>query len=157
MKYLMKTALVSALAAFALPAMALTASQSVQKEIVTIAADGSETVTYAPAELVTPGERVVYSLNYENDKTEPATNLVLTMPIPGEVILAEGTARGQGTVVSYSVDGEKFADRESLSVSLDNGATRPAASEDITHIRWDIAGPVEPGQAGTLAFTGVLK
>lgn len=157
MKYFVKTAVISALAVCALPAMALTATQTVQKEIISVAADGTETVSYASAELVTPGERIVYTLNYANDKEEAATDLVLTVPIPEEVVFAEGSAAGAGTVITFSVDGTNFARREALRVTLADKRTRPAGSEDISHVRWTIAGPVTPGETGALRYTGVLK
>ena len=109
-------------------------------------------MTYASAELVTPGERVAYALDYVNDEDEAATDLVLTMPVPDVVSFIEGSARGEGTVITYSVDGKTFSDRESLK----NG-DRMATSEDISHIRWNIAGPIAPGESGTLMFSGTLK
>ena len=157
MKTLARLAMISSVLAFAAPALALTATQTVQKEVISVQADGTETVTYESAEMVTPGERVQYALNYENDGVEPASNLVLTMPVPEVVIYNEGSSTG-GTVMSYSADGGKtFADRNSLVVVMADGGTRPAQAEDISHIRWNIAGPVASGEAGLLAFSGTLK
>ncbi len=157
MKTFFKTGLaLTAALAFSLPAMALTASQTVQKEVITTAEDGTETITYQSADMVTPGERIAYTLNYVNDKAEPATNLVLTMPVPDVVVFVEGSARGDGTLMSFSVDGTNFQTRDALTV-VSNGAVRPASAEDISHIRWNITGPIDPGAAGTLAFSGTLK
>jgi len=106
-------------------AFALTATQSVEKEIVVQMPDGTENLSRAPAELVIPGERVVYTLSYTNDDAAPASDLVLTMPVPPEI---------------------KYI-----------GNIRTATSEDITHIRWTIAGPVSVGGSGSLSFKGILK
>lgn len=152
MKFFVRTALVSAIMAVSAPALALTATQTVKKEVVTVDPFGVETITYETAELVVPGERLAYELDYMNDQAEPATDLVLTMPIPDVVEFAEGSARGKGTVITYSVDGTNFYDREALMM----GETA-ASAEDITHIRWVIVGPVAPGEAGKLAFSGTLK
>jgi len=157
MKLLFKAAILATVMGAATPAMALTATQLVQKEIITVQADGTETVSYGSAELVTPGERVAYMLNYNNDKAEPASQLKLVMPVPDVVVYAEGSARGEGTVVSYSADGENFYERSALRVATANGQTRSARAEDITHIRWIIAGPVNAGESGTLSFSGTLK
>lgn len=152
MKIFARTALITTLMAFAAPAMALTATQTVKKEIVTVDENGVERITYEAAELVTPGERVAYSLDYVNDKAEPATDLVLTMPIPEVVSYIEGSARGEGTEITYSVDGTNFYSRDALGQMAE-----AASAEDVTHIRYVIAGPVAPGEAGSLIFSGTLK
>ena len=157
MKTLVRLAMISSALAFAAPALALTATQTVQKEVISVQADGTELVSYESAETVTPGERVQYALNYENDSIDAASNLVLTMPVPEVVIYNEGSSTGMGTIVTYSVDGENFYDRNALTVAMDNGQTRSATAEEISHIRWNIAGPVAPGDTGTLAFSGTLK
>lgn len=142
----------------AVSASALTAKQSVEKEIVVQMPDGTESVTRAPAELVTPGERVVYTLSYTNDDAAPATDLVLTMPVPSEIKYLDGSADLEGSKVVYSADGgQTFASRAGLSVVGIDGNTRTAISEDITHIRWTVAGPVAVGETGSLSYKGVLK
>ena len=157
MKTLAKLALVTGMLAFATPAIALTATQTVQKEVITTAVDGTETISYESAETVVPGERVVYTLNYANDKVEPASNLVLTMPVPEVVTFIEETATG-GNAMTYSADGgQNFSSRIDLMVKMENGDMRPAGADDITHIRWNIDGPVAPGETGALAFSGLLK
>jgi len=158
MKYLAKTALFAAILAAGAPAMALTASQTVQKEVRVTQADGTETISYQAADLVVPGERIVYTLNYNNDKAEPASNLVLTMPVPEVVNYEDGTADRDGTSVVYSADGGKtFKSRDALMVQALNNELRKASAEDITHIRWTIKGPVNPGSSGALVFKGILK
>jgi uncharacterized repeat protein (TIGR01451 family) len=72
-------------------ASALTAKQIVEKETVVQMPDGTESLTRGPAELVIPGERVVYTLNFTNDDTAPATDLVLTMPVPSEIKYLDGS------------------------------------------------------------------
>ena len=158
MRQLYITALTAALFGFSLPASALTATQTVEKEIVVTNDDGTETLKRVEAASVVPGERVVYSLNYVNDADDAATDLVLTMPIPQQVEFMEGTADKSGSVVTYSADGgQSFAPRQAVMVQTDDGQWVRAGSEDITHVRWLVAGPVGSGEAGTLAFKGVLK
>lgn len=139
-------------------ASALTAKQVVEKETVVQMPDGTESITRGPAELVVPGERVVYTLNYTNDDTAPATDLVLTMPVPTEIKYMDGSASTAGAKVVYSADGgQSFANRSGLRVVGIDGNSRTATSEDITHIRWTVAGPLEVGETGTLFYKGVLK
>ena len=139
-------------------ASALTAKQSVEKETVVQMPDGTESITRGPAELVIPGERVVYTLSYTNDDAAPATDLVLTMPVPSEIKYMDGSATLDGASVVYSADdGKTFASRTGLRVIGLDGNNRTALSEDITHIRWTVAGPLAVGETGTLSYKGVLK
>lgn len=139
-------------------ASALTAKQSVEKEVVVQMPDGTESLTREPASMVVPGERVVYTLSFTNDDAAPATDLVLTMPVPSEIKFMDGSASQDGARVVYSADGgQTFANRAGLRVVGIDGNTRSASSEDITHIRWTVAGPVGVGETGTLSYKGILK
>lgn len=158
MRHLYRAILSTVVLGFAAPAFALTASQVVEKEIVVINDDGSEVTRRAPADTVVPGERIVYTLNYLNDKSEAANDLVLTMPVPGEVKFMEGSADNTASVVTYSADGgQSFAPRQALTVQTDEGQWVPAGAEDVTHVRWLVAGPLNAGETGQLVFKGVLK
>lgn len=139
-------------------ALALTAEQSVQKVVKVQNADGTTRIEYVPADVVAPGETIAYTLNLENDDLQPATDLVLTMPVPTEVKYVEGSAAKTGATISYSVDnGETFSSRKELKVIQSNGGYRIAQSEDITHIRWVVAGPIQSGDRDSLSFQGILK
>lgn len=143
---------------FATQASALTAKQTVEKEVVTVAADGTQITTRVPADLVTPGETVVYTVDFVNDSAAPATDLVLAMPVPTDVRYLEGSADRSGAVVLYSTDGgSTFGQRDTLLLPAVGGGTRPARSEEITHIQWTIAGPVPVGASDSLVFKGRLK
>lgn len=139
-------------------ASALTAKQTVEKETVVQMPDGTENVTRAPAELVTPGQRVVYTLSYTNDDAAPASDLVLTMPVPSEIKYMDGTATKANAKTVYSADGGKsFFERNELrTIGLD-GNVRSANAGDITHIRWTVSGPVAVGETGELSFKGILR
>ena len=147
-----------ALVTGAVSVQAMTASQSIQKEVVSISDDGVETIRYESAELVTPGERIVYTVNFENNLDQPETNLVLTMPIPAEVTYMDGTAtEGLGTLTFSADSGDSFAARADLRIRDAGGEMQPARAADVTHIRWVIAGPIEPGESGSISFKGILK
>ena len=157
MKRILVAALLVSTTLFGVTASALTAEQTVELEVVIKNADGSETVKREKADMVTPGDKVVYSLNYYNDLDEPAENIVLVMPVPGEVTLIEGTAELDGVTTNYSADGGKtFATRQDLLVKTADDETRPAKSSDITHIRWQVAS-IDVGERGSLVYKGRLK
>jgi len=148
----------AALMSTAMSASALTATQLVEKETIIRSEDGGERVVREAASQVTPGERIVYRLVYTNDDAEPATDLVLNMPVPAELTLVEGSEIMDGAVVAYSTDGgETFADRASVKVADADGALRDAAAQDITNIRWTLTSEVAVGASGELSFAGILK
>ena len=157
MRILLSATFIAALA-LATPSYALTASQTVEKEIVVQLPDGTETLSREKADTVTPGERVVYTLSFTNDSTQPATDLILTMPVPKEVRYMEGSATDLNMVPVFSADGgTNFSTREQLQVLNNDGQFQAASSGDITHIRWTVPGPLAIGETDNLAFKGVLR
>lgn len=154
------TALASLLAALfaAAPALAMEATQRVEREVVTTAPDGTQQVSRLPADAVVPGEIIVYTLDYVNTDAEPATDLVLAMPVPAEIVFAEGSADRSGAVVEYSADGgASFSDRFTLTVVDADGMQRAAEAADISAVRWRLAEPVAPGESGMVSFKGRLR
>ena len=139
-------------------ASALTATQTVEKEITVQQADGTTVTKLVGADEVTPGEKVVYTVVYTNDSADAATDIVLAMPVPADVRFLEGSADRPGAVVKYSVDGgSSFVARDALVLPAVGGGTRAASSDDITHIQWRIAGPVPVGTSDKIAFKARLR
>lgn len=158
MRNLITAAFTTLLLATGVPVFALSASQTVEKEIVVQMPDGTEIISRETAETVAPGERVVYTLSFTNDDAQPATDLVLTMPVPKEVRFMEGSASDNNMIPVYSADGgNSFAARELLRVRDNDGVLQSASSGDITHIRWTVPGPLAAGETGNLSFKGVLR
>ncbi|WP_409432910.1 hypothetical protein ACJ3XI_11975 [Litorimonas sp. RW-G-Af-16] len=157
MRHLSMIALSAVLIGFAPAAFALTATQKVEKEITTTAPDGTVTTKLIKAELVTPGEKIVYTLDIINTNDAAATDLVLAMPVPSDVKFIEGTAERPGTIVRYSADGgETFVARDALTLTSATGS-RPATADDITHIQWQIAGPINVGASDAVSFKARLR
>ena len=151
-------ALSAAVMVMGAPANALTATQKVEKEITVTQADGTSVTQRVSAETVTPGEKVVYTVDLLNDSSDPASDLVLAMPVPADVRFLEGSADRDGAVVRYSVDGgASFVARDALTLPAVGGGSRSANAEDITHIQWRIAGPVAVGATDAVTFKGRLK
>jgi uncharacterized repeat protein (TIGR01451 family) len=137
-------------------ASALTAEQKVYKLVQTTNEIGEISTSRTKADLVTPGETIVYVLSYTNDKADPADNIVLTMPIPTDVTYVEGSADTQLAKLEYSA-GDGFMGRDDVLVIGDDGAMRRARAEELTHVRWTVIEAVAPGHDGELSFTGKLK
>jgi len=151
-------AMSAAVLASGISASALTATQKVEKEVTVQQADGTVMTKRVSAAEVTPGEKVVYSVAFTNDSAEPATDIVLAMPVPADVRFLEGSADKSGAVVRYSVDGGgSFVERSALVLPDMGGGTRAANSDDITHIQWRIAGPILVGSSGEIEFKARLK
>ena len=151
-------ALSAAVLASGVSASALSATQKVEKEITVQQADGTKVTQLVSADVVTPGEKVVYTVAYINDSAEPATDLVLAMPVPEDVRFLEGSADRSGAVVRFSTDGgASFVARDALVLPAVGGGTRAASSDDITHIQWRIAGPVPVGSSDEISFKARLR
>ncbi len=129
----------------------------VQKEQVTVTEEGETQTQLVAANTVIPGEKVVYTITFQNISDEPADNVVITNPISGELMYVDGSAFGPGSNIEFSVDGGRtFANSNELSVTED-GETRPARAEDFTHIRWVMQQELAVGAQGTARFSAVLE
>ena len=158
MRYFTPILIAISLSGYALNAHALSATQTVEKETTVIAANGSVETVREAVETIVPGERVVYSLNFENDASEAANDLVLTMPIPSEVKYIEGTAELPQAIVTFSSDGgESFSNRQSVMILDGAGNIRTASADELTHVRWTVAGPVSAGESGVLSFAASVR
>jgi uncharacterized repeat protein (TIGR01451 family) len=110
----------------------------------------------APAERVTPGETVVYTLNYANKGAEAVSDIVLVMPVPREVSFVEGSTTGDGSVAFSADGGASYVARGRLTVT-ENGETRPARGDEITHVRWTMTEPAAAGASGAVSFRAVVR
>jgi len=148
-----------ALLALLMPAAALAADgvslvSKVFVERLETTPEGRSVTTRAEPDVVIPGDRLVFVLSYRNGGAEPATDLVLTNPVPDSVVFS-GTDDPSAVV---SVDGGKtWGALVSLTVAGTDGVSRPAEAADVTHIRWSLDRPVPSGAAGELSFRGLVK
>ena len=133
----------------------ISAEQRVLREVVRVTPEGERVVSEVPADLVAPGDRVVYRLSYRNEGPAPATGLVLVMPVPEGVVLDPASPEGPGAV-AYSVDGTTFGPLAALSVATTDGP-RPAAPADVRGVRWTLTAPLAPGASGEVAYKGALR
>lgn len=147
------------LLAFTAPAAAFAASDvtidsKVMVEHQTQDPSGKLNVTLDPPKVVTPGDRLVFVVTYKNGGTKPATDFVITNPIPNAVAF---TSVEDGSAV-VSVDGGKtWGPLATLKVTAADGQVRSAQAGDVTHVRWALAAPIPAGQGGKFSFRGVVK
>jgi hypothetical protein len=143
------------------PAPAVSLENEAQIERTEVGVDGKEkTVLKNPADvIVVPGDRVVFTLKYQNKGSAPASGFRATNPMPGPVqylAAAEDWAE-------VSVDGGKsWGKLSALSVKAKSAdgvseVTRSAGPEDVTHVRWVFASPIAPGAKGSISYRGIVK
>lgn len=165
---LVGAACIGSLAAYATPAHAqsgeaarvvLTSDALIER--IELDANGKEKASLKkPSEVVvTPGDRVVFTLKYKNQSALPATGFRATNPMPGPVQFTSVVEDW----AEVSVDGGKnWGKLVNLTVKAKSadGLTdivRAAAVEDVTHVRWVFPTAIAPGAEGTLSYRGVVK
>jgi uncharacterized repeat protein (TIGR01451 family) len=130
-------------------------TNTVLKQVETKAANGKIETKLAPIGVVTPGDKIVFVLGYKNTGPKPASNIVITNPVPAEVAYT-GPREGGEPVVSVD-SGKTFAALSTLSVKNADGTVRAARTSDVTHVQWQITRVIVPGETGQVSFKGQLK
>jgi uncharacterized repeat protein (TIGR01451 family) len=119
---------------------------------------GEKAKRLVPVTRVIPGDEVVYTIHFVNKGKEPATDVVITNPIPAQMAYREGTAFGTGTAIEFSVDGGRsYGASAALRVRGEDGRERAATAADYTHVRWRMQNAVPGGQSGFVRYRAVLK
>ncbi|GAB4277064.1 MAG: hypothetical protein Kow0092_32850 [Deferrisomatales bacterium] len=133
-------------------------TSTAEVEVTRVDEEGRTAVERVPAAKVVPGEVVLYTNRYENVGEQPAENVVITNPVPEHMTYVAGSAFGEGTRITFSVDGgARFDLPENLTVIGPDGRPRPASAEEYTHVRWARSRPVEPGETGAVGFRARLN
>ncbi len=127
-------------------------------EIITTNEMGQEVTTRVPAGKVVPGDEVIYTIHFVNSGTEPASDVVITNPIPDHMVFTKVEESPSGAKVSISADGgSRYDAPRNLTVTDAKGQTRPAKASDFTHVRWTFQNPLEPGAEGSVSFRAQLQ
>ncbi len=147
---------------FAQGAMAQTAAPAAQPIVLTsdpvkvdkiVVENGKEKHVLAEADVVVPGDHLVFSTQYRNAGAQPVTNFVITNPIPAAVTVAPESA----ATLNVSVDGGKTWGRlATLTVSDGKGGKRAAQAGDVTHLRWTLP-LVAPGASGKVGYNAIVR
>jgi uncharacterized repeat protein (TIGR01451 family) len=138
--------------AFAANRVSLDSSVFVEKTVAD--AHGRNRVILVEPHLVTPGDRLVFILAYRNTGGTPASDFVVTNPLP-QAVAYEGTADKTAQV---SVDGGRnWGALALLKVKDADGRVRGARSQDVTHVRWAMRQPIPAGAQGRLSFRGIVR
>ena len=127
-------------------------------EITTTNEAGQEMTTRMPAGKVVPGDEVIYTIHFVNSGAEPASDVVITNPIPDHMIFTKVENSPRAASVSMSADGGSHYDSpRNLTVEDAKGQPRPAKASDFTHVRWVFQDSLEPGAEGSVSFRAQLQ
>lgn len=122
-----------------------------------VGADGKRSVERVPAANVRPGSEVIYEVGYSNTGPKPM-QVVITNPLPSDLVFQSYAARTVGAQLEVSVDqGRSFGLLAALRVPGIDGTDRAATASDITHVRWKTARPIKPGENGWVSLRAMVK
>ncbi len=129
-------------------------TNSVSRVELQTAANGAVERKILPATMVTPGDQLIFTINYQNDGKQNASQFKITNPLPPSV---EYTGTDDDSI-EVSVDGgATYGKLDQLSVKDSDGSMRPAQSNDVTHLRWTLPNDLQPGGKGEVSFNARLK
>ncbi|MEO0617004.1 MAG: hypothetical protein AAFY69_12815 [Pseudomonadota bacterium] len=129
----------------------------VEKEVRVVNDAGEEVVQLVTADKVVPGDVVIYTVTYTNVADQAVDNVVITNPINDALSYVVDSAFAPGADVSFSVDGgASFDVLDALTIERD-GTTIAAGVDDLTHIRWILREPLDPGAQGFARFRARLN
>lgn len=138
----------------AFAATPLKLSSDVYVERLETLSDGSTKAILEKPTTVVPGDNLIFVVKYTNASAEPASNLMVTNPLP-KPIQFNGTADGNEEV---SIDGGKsWGSLNTLLVTEADGSARSAQMSDVTHIRWALNQTLAAGSSGKLIFRGIVR
>ena len=120
--------------------------------------EGMKVLKRVPAAKVVPGDEVIYSILYTHVGKAPAEKVMITNPIPEHMRYKEGSASGENTRITFSVDSGKTYDiPENLKIVGADGKERPAKPSEYTHIRWILQKALPPATEGQVSFRAILE
>ncbi len=138
------------------PHIKLTSEALIEKQVVN--AEGKKQIQRVKAAKVVPGSEVIFVTTYHNVSNQKAEKAVITNPVAAQMIYTQGSARGKGSRITFSIDnGKSFNIPAKLFVFDAAGRKFPAQPKDYTHIRWEMNHPLPPGAKGEVSFRAILK
>jgi uncharacterized repeat protein (TIGR01451 family) len=127
---------------------------SIFVERVEAQATGARRIRLEPAHQVSPGERLIYVVEYRNTGKRPVQGFTVTNPLPRTVRLDE-TMDGSELV---SIDGGRsWGTLSDLRVSLGDAGWRPANPDDVTHLRWRVGDRLMQGETRRVTFRAIVR
>ncbi|MBC7756332.1 MAG: DUF11 domain-containing protein [Bdellovibrio sp.] len=150
-------ALLASTISFSAYAAGVEFSNKAEVDVTTIK-DGKKETKRVAAKKVAPDGEVIYTTTFKNTIDKPISNIMITNPVPANMLYSADSATGANTVITYSVDGGKTYDApEKLTVAGKDGKRRPAQAADFTDIRWIYKGDLATGKSSDVGFKAKVK
>lgn len=106
---------------------------------------------------VTPGETIQSTIYFKNSGSKVAEDVVIKNRVPTGTVYIGGSAKGSGSVITFSVDGGKSFNKPSkLKIIGPDGKSRKAEPKDYTHIKW-VVSKVLAGKEGHVLFRAKIE
>jgi uncharacterized repeat protein (TIGR01451 family) len=161
-RVILSAALLGLLAGFSVAAQAANGSVKVtsivQAEVQVLGKDGKMHTERHSLSKAAPGATVLFVNTFENVSSKPATDIVINNPISANVEYQAGSAYGESTEITFSVDGGKtFAAPEKLTIKTGDGYEKTASTAAYTNIRWTYKNQLAPNVTGEVGFRAVIK
>ena len=116
-------------------------------------ASGHQQTVLRQTNAASPGDRLVFQFDYRNARPDTAGTMVVTNPVPAQLVYAGSDTPGE----TVSVDGGRsFGMVAELKVVDVEGLGRPGMPDDVTHVRW-VKHDLPSGSGGQLSFRAVMR
>ena len=158
MQRIRRTMLALALIAVAVvPVMAVpVAAQDEPRALEVVAMNVTAEEEGRETDLTKPGDVIEMRLTFTNLTEGQVRNVVFDNPVPAslEYVGESAGADTEEVRVEYSVDeGASYSEAPTVTVvEAGREVRRPAAPEQVTHVRWTLLGGVAPGAQVTASF-----
>lgn len=127
-------------------------------EVTHVDEEGKTVIERQPVTSAPPATMIIFSNVLTNTTPEAVADLVVTNPVPANMEYVSGSASGQETTITFSIDGGKTYDSPRyLIITESDGTVRPAQPREYTNIRWQLNGSLEPGQKRSVEFRAMVK
>lgn len=161
-KYFWKSALLSVFAMLTVMNAyaeegAIRFSNNAFKQVISKAADGSLQYDYVEPGLVLPDDVILYEIVFENISDQEVSNIVINTPVANNSKYRGGSASGDATEITFSVDGKNFASADALKLKDKAGRTWQAKPEDYVAIRWLYKKTLKPGEKSKVTYKTSIK
>lgn len=145
-------------AAMALEEGSLVLTSSILRQVNVENEKGEKEINLVPVQKAIPGEELIIQVSFVNHGSDPADNIVIVNPVPDQMLYVSGSATGDFTLVTFSIDGGVTFDLpEKLVVKDETGEERPASPKQYTHVRFTRTKTLAPGQTDKVSFRAVLE
>jgi uncharacterized repeat protein (TIGR01451 family) len=120
----------------------------------------SGTVAIEQAGAVAPGEVMRYTITSSNEGMKPALGYKATGPIPASTVYVQGSAKADGAIELYSIDGGKsYSSSPTTARRQADGTMKnvPAPASMYTQIRFEWKDPVKADSSTSASYEVRVK